>query len=66
MTIKADSVPPTATSHIAVRKSPIAPSTTSTAGLQKIADEHITKGLGRLRDHVFVKGQGLRATTSVS
>ncbi|RSH82893.1 hypothetical protein EHS25_005883 [Saitozyma podzolica] len=34
--------------------------TTSTAGLQDIAEKHITKGLGRLRDHVFKEGKGLR------
>lgn len=40
--------------------------TTSTAGLQDIAEKHITKGLGRLRDHVFKEGKGLRVLTTVS
>lgn len=40
--------------------------TTDTKGLQQIAGQHITKGLGRLRDHVFKEGKGLRVLTSVS
>ncbi|WRT64907.1 4-aminobutyrate transaminase [Kwoniella shivajii] len=40
------------------------PLTTSTEGLQAIADKHITKGLGRLRDHVFREGKGLRVLTT--
>jgi 4-aminobutyrate aminotransferase len=40
--------------------------TTSTQGLQEIADKHITKGLGRLRDHVFKEGRGLNVLTTVS
>ncbi|WWC59403.1 4-aminobutyrate transaminase [Kwoniella dejecticola CBS 10117] len=40
------------------------PLTTSTQGLQSIADKHITKGLGRLRDHVFKEGRGLRVLTT--
>lgn len=40
-------------------------STTDTAGLQLIADRHITKGIGRLRDHIFKEGKGLRVLTTV-
>ena len=39
--------------------------TITTEGLQSIADQHITKGLGRLRDHVFKEGKGLRVLTTV-
>ncbi|OCF32130.1 4-aminobutyrate transaminase [Kwoniella heveanensis BCC8398] len=56
----------TATSHIAPLPSaskPL-PLTTSTQGLQQLADKHITKGLGRLRDHVFKEGRGLRVLTT--
>ncbi|WOO80277.1 putative 4-aminobutyrate aminotransferase [Vanrija pseudolonga] len=42
----------------------LAAPTTATAGLQQIAQQHITKGLGRLRNHVFAKGKGLRVTTT--
>jgi 4-aminobutyrate aminotransferase len=42
------------------------PITTTTQGLQDIAHNHITKGLGRLRDHVFKEGKGLRVLTTVS
>lgn len=42
------------------------PITTDTAGLQSIAENHITKGIGRLRDHVFKEGKGLRVLTTVS
>lgn len=41
------------------------PITTDTVGLQQIADRHITKGLGRLRDHVFKEGRGLEVLTTV-
>lgn len=57
-----------AASHIAPLPSaskPL-PLTTSTEGLQALADKHITKGLGRLRDHVFKEGKGLRVLTTVS
>jgi len=37
---------------------------TLTSDIQKIADKHITKGLGRLRDHVFKEGRGLQVLTS--
>ncbi|WVQ74668.1 4-aminobutyrate transaminase [Cryptococcus sp. DSM 104548] len=47
----------------AIHKGPLT-LTTSTAGLQAIADRHITKGLGRLRDHVIKQGQGLRVLTT--
>ncbi|ODN76578.1 4-aminobutyrate transaminase [Cryptococcus amylolentus CBS 6039] len=54
-------------SHLAVLRS-IATKplllTTSTVGLQAIAEKHITKGLGRLRDHVIKEGQGLRVLTT--
>jgi len=40
-------------------------SSTDTASLQAIADKHITKGLGRLKDHVFKEGKGLRVLTTV-
>ncbi|WVR07886.1 hypothetical protein IAU60_004929 [Kwoniella sp. DSM 27419] len=40
------------------------PLTTSTEGLQAIADKHITKGLGRLRNHVFKEGKGLQVLTT--
>ncbi|WVQ99106.1 4-aminobutyrate transaminase [Kwoniella sp. CBS 9459] len=56
----------TTTSHIAPLPSaskPL-PLTTSTEGLQQLADKHITKGLGRLRDHVFKEGRGLRVLTT--
>ncbi|OXG14841.1 4-aminobutyrate transaminase [Cryptococcus neoformans] len=55
-----------AASHIAPLPSaskPL-PLTTSTEGLQALADKHITKGLGRLRDHVFKEGKGLRVLTT--
>ncbi|KAK1922319.1 putative ornithine-oxo-acid aminotransferase [Papiliotrema laurentii] len=38
--------------------------TTETAGLLEIADRHITKGLGRMRDHIFKEGKGLRVLTT--
>lgn len=37
-----------------------------TVEYQKVANKHITKAVGRLRDHVFVSGQGLQVVTSVS
>ncbi|KAK4689731.1 hypothetical protein P7C73_g394, partial [Tremellales sp. Uapishka_1] len=40
------------------------PLTTSTSGLQSIAETHITKALGRMRNHVFKEGRGLRVLTS--
>ena len=39
--------------------------TTDTDGLLAIADRHITKGLGRMKDHIFKEGKGLRVLTSV-
>lgn len=39
--------------------------TTETAGLQEIAEKHITKGIGRMRDHIFKEGKGLRVLTTV-
>jgi hypothetical protein len=39
--------------------------TADVPGLQAIADKHITKGLGRLKDHVFKEGKGLRVLTTV-
>ena len=41
------------------------PLAVSTSELLDIADKHITKGLGRLRNHVFKEGRGLRVLTSV-
>lgn len=41
------------------------PMTTTTKGLQEIADKHITKGIGRLRDHIFKEGKGLWVLTTV-
>jgi hypothetical protein len=41
------------------------PMTTTTKGLQEIADKHITKGVGRLRDHIFKEGKGLWVLTTV-
>ena len=40
--------------------------TTTTEGLQEIADKHITKGIGRMRDHIFKEGRGLEVLTTVS
>lgn len=40
--------------------------TTTTEGLQRIADKHITKGIGRMRDHIFKEGRGLEVLTTVS
>ena len=42
------------------------PIATATNDLLSIADKHITKGLGRMRDHVFKEGKGLRVLTTVS
>jgi hypothetical protein len=42
------------------------PITTTTESLQGIADRHITKGIGRLRDHIFKEGRGLWVLTTVS
>ena len=38
--------------------------TTASSELRTIADRHITKGIGRLRDHIFKEGRGLRVLTS--
>jgi len=51
-------------SHIPQIGTKALPITTDTKGLQNIAGQHITKGLGRLRDHVFKEGKGLRVLTS--
>lgn len=40
--------------------------TTTTEGLQNIADKHIAKGIGRLRDHIFKEGKGVWVLTTVS
>ena len=40
--------------------------TADVAGLQALADKHITKGIGRMKDHVFKEGKGLRVLTTVS
>ena len=37
-----------------------------TEHLLDVADKHITKALGRLRNHVFKSGKGLRVMTTVS
>jgi len=39
--------------------------TADVAGLQALADKHITKGIGRMKDHVFKEGKGLRVLTTV-
>jgi len=52
--------------HIRMLESPPkVDSTTDTASLQAIADHHITKGIGRMNDHVFKEGKGLRVLTTV-
>jgi 4-aminobutyrate aminotransferase len=38
--------------------------TTDPSDLRTLADRHITKGIGRLRDHIFVEGRGLRVLTA--
>lgn len=53
-------------SHIAPLAIKDLHSTTETAGLQSIAERHITKGIGRMRDHIFKEGKGLRVLTTVS
>ncbi|ORX39449.1 putative ornithine-oxo-acid aminotransferase [Kockovaella imperatae] len=50
--------------ELPVTSSKALPMTTSTNDLVNIADQHITKGLGRLRDHVFKEGKGLRVLTT--
>ena len=53
--------------HIRLLESPPkVDSTSDTAGILAIADKHITKGLGRMKEHVFKEGKGLRVLTTVS
>ncbi|WOO86007.1 4-aminobutyrate aminotransferase GabT [Vanrija pseudolonga] len=50
--------------HIKPLKAAAAAQTTETKDLQAIAAGHLTKGTGRLREHVFVEGKGINVWTS--
>lgn len=52
--------------HIKPLKAAAASQETETDALQAIAAGHLTKGTGRLREHVFVEGKGINVWTSVS
>lgn len=56
----------TTAAHIPELTTKLAATSSATAELQATADRHITKALGRLRNHVFKEGKGLNVLTSVS